>query len=158
MSRDVWTLNGGCPLLRQRRHMLDRLLRSEPSVLIGLGLVVLALTGWGSFAYLAWSSGQQVTALAAERDAERANHNAALANYQKLQDAAGSLKEVEAKLGSARSEYSRVVQGWADTRGRLGAAQQDLAALAKRLDQASDRVSQTSSIRAEPSKPPARKP
>ena len=131
--------------------MHDRLLRSERWFQIGSAWAVATVAGWSGLAYLALSSGQQVTALTAERDA-------AVSNCQKLQDAAGNLKEVEAKLGSARSEYSRVVQGWADTRGRLGAAQQELAALAKRLDQASDRVSQTSGIRAEPPKPPARKP
>ena len=138
--------------------MLDRLLRSERSVQIGAALAVAAVAGWSSFAYSALTSGQQVTALTVERDAAVANHDAVVANYQKLEKTAGNLKEVEAKLGSARTEYSRVVQGWADTRGRLGAAQQELAALAKRLDQASDRVSQTSSIRAEPSKLPVRKP
>jgi Skp family chaperone for outer membrane proteins len=138
-------------VLRQRHPVLDLLIRSERSLQIGAALAFAAVVGWGSFAHLAMSSGQQVTALTAERDA-------AVANYEKLQEAAGNLKEVEAKLGSARTEYSRVVQGWADTRGRLGAAQQELAALAKRLDQATERVSQTSSIRAEPSKPSARKP
>ena len=131
--------------------MLGLLLRAERSFLIGSGLVVAALAGWSSFAYSALSSGQQVTALTAERDA-------AVVNYQQLQESAGNLKEVEAKLGLARVEYGRVVQGWADTRGRLGTAQQELAALAKRLDLATERVSQTSSIRTEPSKSPTRKP
>src|SRR5215212_1499847 len=45
-----------------------------------------------------------------------------------------------------------------ETRGKLGQAQQQLAALTKRLDQARDQVSQTGSLRAEPSKAPARKP
>ena len=131
--------------------MLDRLLRSERSFQIGSAWAVAAVAGWCGVAYLALSSSQQVTALTAERDA-------AVANYQKLQETAGSLKEVEAKLGLARVEYGRVVQGWADTRGRLGTAQQELAALAKRLDLATERVSQTSSIRTEPSKSPTRKP
>jgi uncharacterized coiled-coil protein SlyX len=76
---------------------------------------------------------------------------------QHVQETFGKLSEMEAKLGSARVEYSRVVQGWADTRGKLGQAQQQLAALTKRLEQARDQVSQTGSIRAEPSKVPARK-
>src|SRR5215211_6864678 len=99
-------------VLRQRRPMLDRLLRSERSVQIGAALAVAAVAGWSSFAYSALTSGQQVTALTVERDAAVANHDAVVANYQKLEKTAGNLKEVEAKLGSARTEYSRVVQGW----------------------------------------------
>src|SRR5436853_3175027 len=142
MSGAVHAAPGRVSLVsRRRRPMLDTLLRSEQSRLIGSGLVVVALTGWGSFAYLAWSSGQHVTVLTAERDAAVANHDAVIANYHKLEEAAGSLKEVEAKLGSARTEYSRVVQGWAETRGKLGAIQQELALLTNRLDQAAERVS-----------------
>ena len=113
--------------------MLDPLLRSRRFFQIGLALAVAAVAGWGSFAYSALSSGQQVTALTAERDA-------AVASYQQLQEAAGNLKEVEAKLG---------------------AGQQELAALTEQLDETRDRVSQTASLRTEPSKPPkgkARKP
>lgn len=123
--------------------MLDLLVRAERSFLIGCGLAVAALVGWTSFAYSAWSSRaltQQVTALTAERDAVAAKH-------QQLQQAAGELKDVDAKLRSARLEYSQAVEAWAQTKGRLGAAQQELAVLAKRLDQAKDRVAQTGSIR-----------
>ncbi|MFL5153019.1 MAG: hypothetical protein ACJ8C3_09140, partial [Microvirga sp.] len=56
-------------------------------------------------------------------------------------------KQVEAKLGSARVEYGRSVEAWAETRAKLAAAQQELAALTKRVDQARDRVSQTGSTR-----------
>ena len=52
-----------------------------------------------------------------------------LANHQKLQQATGELKQVEAKLGSARVEYGRSVEAWAETRAKLAAAQQELAAL-----------------------------
>ena len=131
--------------------MLDRLLRAERSFLVGLALAVAALAGWSSFAVSALSSGQQAKALTTERDA-------ALASYQQLRVAAGKLSDIEAKLGTARIEYGRVVQGWAEARGKLGAAQQELAVLTKRLDQARDRVSQTGSIRSEPSKAPTRKP
>jgi zinc resistance-associated protein len=131
--------------------MLDLLLRSKRSIQISFALTVAAVAGWSGFAYSSLSSGEQVTALAAERDA-------AVANYQQLQEAADNLKELEAKLDSARVEHSRNVQAWTEARSRLGATQQELAVLTKRLDQAKDRVSQTGSIRAEPPKPPARKP
>lgn len=152
MGRRFCNAQGRASLvLRKRRPMLDLLFRAEKPFLICSALAVAALAGWSSFAYSASSSGRQAKALMAERDA-------ALANYQQLQASAGKLSEVEAKLGSARLEYGRVVQSWADTRGKLGVAQQQLAALTKRLDQARDQVSQTGSTRPAPPKAPARKP
>jgi hypothetical protein len=131
--------------------MLDLLFRTRRPFPTRSALALAAVAGWSGFAYSALSSGQHVAALTVERDA-------AVANYQQLQEAAGNLKEVEAKLGSARIEHSQVVQGWADTRGKLGAAQKELTVLTKRLDQGKDRVSQTGGIRAEPPTPPTRKP
>jgi tRNA C32,U32 (ribose-2'-O)-methylase TrmJ len=131
--------------------MLHLLPRADRPFRIGPALAIAAIAGWSGFIYSVLSSGQQVKALTAERDA-------ALASHQQLQEAAGKLSDIEAKLGTARVEYGRVVQGWAEARGRLGAAQQELAVLTKRLDQAKDRVSQTGSIRSEPPKAPARKP
>src|SRR5215212_5691193 len=116
--------------------MFPMLVRTERSFLMGSALVLGALVGWIGFAYSALSAGRTVDAITGERDA-------ALAQLQQVQETFGKLSEMEAKLGSARVEYSRVVQGWADTRGKLGTAQQELAALAKRLDLATERVSQT---------------
>ena len=123
--------------------MLHLLRRTERSFLVVCGLGLAAVAGWSSFAYSAWSSrrlAEQVGSLTAER-------NVVLANHQKLQQATGELKQVEAKLGSARVEYGRSVEAWAETRAKLAAAQQELAALTKRVDQARDRVSQTGSTR-----------
>lgn len=131
--------------------MLDLILRALGSIRLGPALAAAALTGWSGFAYSALSSSRQADALIAERDA-------ALANYQQLQDAVGKLADVESKLGSARVEYSQVVQTWADARGRLGQTQQQLAAVTKRLEQARDQVTQTGSTRPAAPKPPARKP
>ena len=127
-------------------------MQADRSVLVGCALAVMALAGWTSFTYSAWSSHRQVSALQTDRDE-------AVANHRKLADASGELGQVEAKLAATRVEYSRAVQSWAETRSRIGAAQQELAALGKRLDQAKDRVSQTGSIRArDPGKGAARKP
>jgi uncharacterized protein HemX len=118
--------------------------------LIGAGLAVVAVIGWGAFGFATLSSSKRATALTAQRDA-------AVSDLQKLQEAAGQLSQVEAKIGSARLEYSRAVQGLADVRGRIGAAQQELASVSKRAEPATDRVSQTGSIRQpEPPKRPAR--
>ena len=105
--------------------MLHLLRRTERSFLVCCGLGLAAVVGWSSFAYSAWSSRQlaeQVGNLTTER-------NVVLANHQKLQQATGELKQVEAKLGSARVEYGRSVEAWAETRAKLAAAQQELAAL-----------------------------
>jgi len=124
------------------RHFL---LHNQKPALIG-ALALAALSGWGGLTYMGLSAG----AVRAERDA-------ALAQHQQLQAASGDLAQVEAKLFAARAEYARAVQGWAEAKNKLGVAQQELAALTKRLDQARDRVSQTGSIRPpEPAKPKAR--
>lgn len=132
--------------------MLHLLLRAERPFLIGGALAVAALSGWSCFAYSALSWREQVSTLRAEREE-------AFAKYQRLEQTVGELTQVEAKLAATRVEYSRAVQGWAETRSRIGMAQQELASLGKRLDQASDRASQTGSIRQPgPSKESARKP
>jgi len=119
-------------------------------ILVGSALAFAAFAGWGSFAYTAVGYDQQASVLTAERDS-------ALAAKQRLQATVGELSEVEARLGSARLEYNRVVQSWADAKGRVVATQQELAQLAKRVDQAKDRVNQTGSIKpAEPPRRPAR--
>ena len=133
------------------RHLLAR---AEKPFLIGCALAALAVTGWTGFAYAALSSRQQVTELRAERDD-------AATRLRRLEESAGDLGQVEAKLSAARIEYSRTVQGWAEAKAKLGATHQELAALSKRLDQARDRaITQTGSVRpAEPAaKAPARKP
>jgi hypothetical protein len=132
--------------------MLESILRTKKSLLIGSALAMVAALGLGSFALSALNGREKVSSLTAERDM-------AVAKHDRLQEAAGELSQVEARLGSARVEYGRVVQGWAEAKAKAGAVQQELANLTKRLDQAKDRVSQTGSIRqAEPPQRPARKP
>src|SRR4051794_22552648 len=135
--------------------MLHLLRRTERSFLIGCGLGLAAVVGWSSFAYSAWSSRrlfEQVGSFTTGR-------HVVLRNQQKLEETAGELKAGGAKVGSARLEYGRSVEAWAETRAKLAAAQQELAALTKRVDQARDRVSQTGSTRpADAPKAAARKP
>jgi zinc resistance-associated protein len=132
--------------------MLELVWRTKRSVLIASALAFAAVLGWGSFACSAFAWQGRVNSVTAERDA-------ALAERNRLQESAGELAQVEGRLGSARFEYSRVVQGWAEAKAKAGVVQQELANLTKRLDQAKDRVSQTGSIRqAEPPQRPARKP
>lgn len=127
--------------------MLHLLRNAERSVLIGAGLAIAAIAGWGSFAYSSVSSGTRVAAVSAERDALQAK-------MQQLEAKSGDLAQVEGKLSAARMEYTQAVQAWAEVRARLGAAQQELAA--KRATATRD-VSQTASIaKAEPPKRPAK--
>ncbi len=121
---------------------------SERSVVVGSALVIAAVTGWGASAYSAIRSGGELSAAIAERDAGAAKH-------QRLEAAVADLAQVEAKVSVTRGQYAQAVQGLAELRVRLGAAQQELAALTKRVQQARDQVSQTGSIKqAEPPKRP----
>jgi hypothetical protein len=117
-----------------------------------LGALALAVFGgWVGLAYSVVSSRTEIAGLRAERDAAAAEH-------ERLATSAGELRQVEAKLASARAEYARVAQAWAEAKAKAATAQQDLAAVTKRLEQAGERVSQTGSVRPEPPKAPARKP
>ena len=72
------------------------------------------------------------------------------AKHEQLQRSAGELKQVEAKLNMGNAELSRTVRAWA-------AAEQKLAILNKRVEEATEVVSQTGSIRqTAPPKRPAR--
>ena len=130
---------------------MPRLIRdTDRTVLMAYALALVALTGWGGFAYMAVSSSKEIGHLTAERDA-------VLVNQQQLLEAMGQLQQLESRLTSTRLEYGRVLQAWSDARGRLGATQQELSQLTKRLDQAKDRVNQTGSI-AKAVEPPKRPP
>src|SRR5687767_11978153 len=123
--------------------MRDLILRADRPLLLACGLGFAAVIGWGSFGYSAWSSRQlthQLGAITEQRDE-------ALARFQRLERSAGELSQVEAKLGAARVEFDKAARMWA-------AAQQELATLNKRLDEARQRVSQTGSIK--PTEPPKR--
>lgn len=123
--------------------MLTLLLQRNRSFAVA---AIIGLSGWGAFAYSARSASGNLGAITAERDALKAS-------YEQLQQASGDLEQVRGRLVSARVEYSQTVQGWAEARAKMGAAQQELAALAKRVQQARD-VAQTGSIR--PAEPPRR--
>ena len=120
--------------------MFAVLLDVRRSVLIAAGLVLLAVGGWGSFAYSAVSSRHQMRAVAAERDA-------AVAEARDLQKVAGDLTQAEAKLAAARLDHARTTQGLTDLRTRIAAAQQELAGLNKRVERGGDKVTHTGSIR-----------
>ena len=82
----------------------------------------------------------QVSILTTERDEAIADRNAVRAKHEQLQRSAGELKQVEAKLNMGNAELNRTVRAWA-------AAEQKLATLNKRVEEAKEGVSQTGSIR-----------
>src|SRR3978361_675577 len=99
--------------------MLEMITRAKNSSLLGAAFALVAILGWGSFAYSALASHQQISTLTAERDA-------ALAEHAKLQGVVGELAQVELKLGSARAESGKVAQSWAEARAKSGGIQQEL--------------------------------
>ena len=129
------------------------LVRLQRSSLIYFALGLAAIIGWSTFAYLTWSARQlsrHVSILTTERDEAIADRNAVRAKHEQLQRSAGELKQVEAKLNMGNAELTRTVRAWA-------AAEQKLAILNKRVEEAKEGVSQTGSIRqTAPPKRPAR--
>ena len=85
-----------------------------------------------------------------ERDEVIADRNEVRAKHEQLQRSAGELKQLEAKLNMGNAELNRTVRAWA-------AAEQKLAILNKRVEEAKEGVSQTGSIRqTAPPRRPAR--
>jgi hypothetical protein len=113
------------------------------SATLTLTLGALALSGWGAFAYAGRSSAvmereraDQVSRLETERDQ-------LLAERTRLQESVG---EVQGRLAAAREDQSRSIRARDQARADLAAAQQQLAALTKRLDQAKERATQAGAV------------
>jgi DNA anti-recombination protein RmuC len=152
---------------------MNDLLRSiSRPLLIYLALGLLAISGWGSFAYITWSARQQVRALTSEREKLivevthsratqehlRHSHEQLQRAHEQLQRSAGDLRQVEAKLNAARNEHRRVLEIIDSGKAQLAAAKDGMAGLLKRIEQRSERGSgdQTGSIRPDPPKRPLR--
>src|SRR5215207_2598979 len=113
------------------------------SAALTLTLGALALSGWGAFAYTGRSSAvmereraDQVSRLETERDQ-------LLADRTRLQESVG---EMQGRLAAAREEQSRSIRARDQARADLAAAQQQLAALTKRLDQTKERATQAGAV------------
>ena len=128
---------------------MRHLLRLQRSSLIYCALGLAAIIGWSSFAYLTWSArelSRQVSILTTDRVEAIADRNAVRAKHEQLQRSAGELKQVEAKLNMGNVELNRTVRAWA-------AAEQKLAILNKRVEEAKEGASQTGSLTAPPKRP-----
>lgn len=127
--------------------MYQRVLNTIHTNLIGSSLAMAGLLGMAGLGYATVSANHRASAMMVERDG-------AVAELQQLKASAGQLAQIESKTGTARVEYGRVVQAWSDAKEKLASTQQSLGQLAKRQEQALDRVNQTGSIK--PSEPPKR--
>ena len=128
--------------MRRRSHAASS---SAPTLALGLAAII----GWSSFAYLTWSArelSRQVSIFTTERDEAIADRNAVRAKHEQLQRSAGELKQLEAKLNMGNAELNRTVRAWA-------AAEQKLATLNKRVEEAKEGASQTGSLTAPPKRP-----
>jgi prefoldin subunit 5 len=152
--------------------MGDLLCSISRPVLIYLALGLLAISGWGSFAYVTWSARQQVEALTSERerlmveltksraarDQLQRSHEQLERSHEQLQRSAGDLRQVEAKLNAARNEHRRVLDIIDSGKAQLAAAKEGMVGLLKRIEQRPERgrADQTGSIRPDPPKRPLR--
>jgi hypothetical protein len=138
--------------------LLQRLVRVR---LLCCGLGLAAVSGWGSFAYSAWSArylSQEINTLLSERNELITARNEAQAKHEQLQRSAGDLRQMEAKLGAARAEYKRVLE-MTEAKAQAASAKEEMVGLLKRVGQGKERErpDQTGSIRQpEPPKRPAR--
>ena len=145
--------------------MGDLLCSISRPVLIYLALGLLAISGWGSFAYVTWSARQQVEALTSERERlmvelmkSRAAQDQLQRSHEQLERSAGDLRQVEAKLNAARNEHRRVLDIIDSGKAQLAAAKEGMVGLLKRIEQRPERerADQTGSIRPDPPKRPLR--
>ena len=113
------------------------------SAALTLTLGALALSGWGAFAYAGRSSAAMERELAAQVSRLGIEREQLLAERTRLQESVG---EVQGRLAAAREEQSRSVRARDQARADLASAQQQLATLTKRLQQAKRRVMQARAI------------
>jgi small-conductance mechanosensitive channel len=108
-----------------------------------LTLGALALSGWGAFAYAGRSAAAVESELTAQVSRLEVEREQLHAERTRLQE---TVKEVHGRLAAAREEQSRGVRARDQARADLATAQQQLAILTKRLDQANGRVAQTGAV------------
>ena len=92
--------------------MQDQLLqRLKALFLVCCGLGLAALGGWGGFAYQSSSAhrlSDQVASLVAERNAIKAQRDAALHKVDQLQQPPANLTQIDARLNALGTEYNRL--------------------------------------------------
>jgi hypothetical protein len=89
-------------------HLLQRL---KALFLVCCGLGVAAVSGWAGFAYQASSAhrfSDQVANLVADRNAMKAQRDAALHKLDQLQQPPTNLTQIDARLNALGVEYNRL--------------------------------------------------
>ena len=92
-----------------QEHLLQRLKALFFLVFCGLGMA--ALGGWAGFAYQKSASNRlsaQVASVIADRNAIKAQRDAALNNLNRLQQPPGNLAQIDARLTALGTEYNRL--------------------------------------------------
>src|SRR3954468_3023172 len=112
------------------------------SAALPLILGALALSGWGAFAYAGRSSAAMERKMTEQVSRLGMSVTNSLPNAR-LQESVG---EIQGRLVAAREEQSRSVRARDQARAELASAQQQLAALTKRFEQAQTRGMQARAI------------
>ena len=114
-------------------------------------LCLLALVGWGAFAYAAGSSASTQRDLRAELADMKARQEQLLAERKHVQEAVGNLAQVQATLASARREPRREHGTRARQReqatAQITTARHELASATKRLEGKQAKASETQRTR-----------
>ena len=133
-----------------RRGMADadvtRRLRANRTFSIAMS--ALALIGLGAFVSSAGSSARVERDLRAEFIQLKASQDQLLSKHKELQERAGDLLELQAKLASVRNELETLARAREHALGQVAAARQDLAAVNKRLENRLAKVPETGRVRA----------
>jgi septal ring factor EnvC (AmiA/AmiB activator) len=111
---------------------------------LSLAMGVLALTGWGSFAYAAKSSATAQQRLSEQVAELKISQGQALAERDQARAEAADLKTSHDQLITERDEL----------KAQLAVTQQEVAVLTKKLEDLQAKASVTGSIRAPSGKPP----
>ena len=141
-------LRGMAQMDLRRRLKANRALSATGSLL--------ALIGWGAFAYSAGLSARTARDLRAELAQSKAAQEQLLAERTQQQAVGDDLAQIQAKLASARGEFETLARQREQATGQVAAAQQELATLTKRLENRRAKVEKGSAQAAKPPRKPAR--
>ncbi len=127
---------------------MDTARRLNAHRVLSLALCLLALVGWGAFAYAAGSSASAERRFREELAQSTAAQDQLLAERNQQQAAVGDLTQIQAKLASARGELDTLARKREQATAQVAAVQQELMVLTKRRDEKQAKVSETERARA----------
>jgi septal ring factor EnvC (AmiA/AmiB activator) len=122
---------------------------------IGLSVIflLLALSGWGAFAYVAQSNRtadaavrEQIERLSSDRVQLSAEIDQLRKALQRQQEVEREMTETRGQLAAARSEIADLTRARDQAQAELATARDEAAALTTQLNEANERVSRTGAI------------